>query len=269
VNKAAPILALVVLRMAVVGQTPDRSLLVPIVPQFLAIPSSSRTHAPNSSERDSASNPCTFHGLFQHAKIEAEEFGRGVASAPWNAVRPANLKWELPIAATTGILIAEGDQPLARRIQGKSIEDVSRLWSNFGLSVEIASGGLAYVGGCARHRVYLRDTGLTILDALAAAGTADLVLKLAFDRQFPYTHGSTGKFWGGGRSFPSRHAASSFAFATAIANRYPDKPWLKLAAYGLATGVALSRYPAKRHYASDILVGAILEYVTGDYMAQH
>jgi len=42
VNKAAPILALVVLRMAVVGQTPDWSLLVPIVLQFLAIPSSSR-----------------------------------------------------------------------------------------------------------------------------------------------------------------------------------------------------------------------------------
>jgi len=95
-----------------------------------------------------------------------------VAGVPRNAVRPANLRWELPIAATTGILIAEGDQPLARRIQGKSIEDVSRFWSNFGLGVEIASGGLAYVGGCARHRVYLRDTGLTIVDALAAAGTS-------------------------------------------------------------------------------------------------
>jgi len=269
VNKAAPILALVFLRMIVVGQTADRSLLVPIAPQFLATPSSSQMLAPHGSERDSASNPCTFHGLFRHAKVEAEEFGRGVASVPRNAVRPANLKWELPIAATTGILIAEGDQPLARRIQGRSIEDASRFWSNFGLGIEIASGGLAYVGGCARHRVYLRDTGLTILDALAAAGTADLVLKLAFDRQFPYTHGSTGKFWGGGRSFPSGHAATSFAFATAIAHRYPDKPWLKWAAYGLATGVALSRYPAKRHYASDILVGATLGYVTGAYMAQH
>jgi hypothetical protein len=57
---------------------------------------------------------------------------------------------------------------------------VSRFWSNFGLGIEIASGGLAYVGGCAKHRLYLRDTGLTIVDALAAAGMADLVLKLAF-----------------------------------------------------------------------------------------
>ena len=214
-------------------------------------------------------NPCTFHGLAHHAWVQAGEFGRGVVSIPRNAVRPSNLKWELPIATSTGILIAEGDQPLADRIRGRDIQHIARIWSNFGLGVEIASGGIAYVAGCAEHRTYFRDTGLTILDALAAAGVADLTLKLAFDRQFPYTPGSTGKFWGGGRSFPSGHSASSFAFATAIAHRYPDKKWLKLAAYGLATGVALSRYPAKRHYASDILVGSALGYVTGAYMAEH
>lgn len=224
---------------------------------------------PDATERNIKLNPCGFHGLIRHAELEAETFGRGVVSVPRNSVRPNNLKWELPIAASSGILIAEGDQPLASRIQGKSIQHVARFWSNFGLGVEIASGGLAYIAGCADHRVYLRDSGLTVLDALAAAGTADLALKLAFDRQFPYTHGSTGKFWGGGRSFPSGHAATSFAFATAIAHRYPDKRWLQWAAYGLATGVALSRYPAKRHYASDILVGATLGYVTGTYMAQH
>jgi len=194
---------------------------------------------------------------------------RDSVKVPRAVIRPSNLKWELPITAATGILIAEGDQPLANRIQGRSIQHIARLWSNFGLGVEIASGGLAYVAGCAEHRGYLRDTGLTILDALAAAGAADLALKLTFDRQFPYTPGSTGDFWGGGRSFPSGHAAVSFAFSSAIAHRYPNKRWLKWAAYGLATGVALSRYPAKRHYASDILVGSTLGYVIGSYMSAH
>ncbi len=214
-------------------------------------------------------NPCSFHGLLHHTGIEAEEFGKGIVKVPRAIIRPSNLKWELPIAAATGILIAEGDQPLADRIQGRSIQHTARIWSNVGLGLEIASGGVAYVAGCAEPRGYLRDTGLTILDAMAAAGVADLALKLAFDRQFPYTQGSTGEFWGGGRSFPSGHAAVSFAFSSAIAHRYPKKRWLKFTAYGLATGVALSRYPAKRHYASDILVGSTLGYVVGSYMSEH
>jgi len=104
---------------------------------------------------------------------------------------------------------------------------------------------------------------------MGAAGTVDLALKLTFDRQFPYTPGSTGKFCGGGRSFPSGHSATSFAFAAVVAHRYPNKRRVKWSAYALATGVALSRYPAKKHYPSDILMGATIGYVSGIYLAEH
>jgi len=104
---------------------------------------------------------------------------------------------------------------------------------------------------------------------MGAAGTMDLALKLTFDRQFPYTPNSTGKFWGSGRSFPSGHSATSFAFAAVVAHRYPKNKWVKWSAYALATGVSLSRYPAKKHYPSDILIGATLGYVTGTYLAAH
>lgn len=104
---------------------------------------------------------------------------------------------------------------------------------------------------------------------MGVAGTEDLALKLTFDRQFPFTPGSTGKFWGGGRSFPSGHSATSFAFAAVVAHRYPHNKWIKWSSYALATGVALSRYPAKRHYPSDILMGATVGYVTGTYLTDH
>src|SRR5258708_6392200 len=71
------------------------------------------------------------------------------------------------------------------------------------------------------------------------------------------------------RSFPSVHSATSFAFAAVIAQRYPKNKWAKWGAYALATGVSLSRYPAKKHYPSDILIGATLGYVTGTYLAEH
>ncbi len=115
----------------------------------------------------------------------------------------------------------------------------------------------------------MRDTGFKALAAMGAAGTVDLALKLAFDREFPFKPGSTGKFWGGGRAFPSGHSATSFAFAAVIAHRYPKNKWVKWGAYALAAGGSLSRHPAKRHYPSDILIGATLGYITGTYLGKH
>jgi len=171
--------------------------------------------------------------------------------------------------AATGVIIAKVDRPADNRIQSKSLQQTAGQWSKVGLGLELGSAALAYGMGCGKHHSYLRDTGFKALAAMGAAGTADLALKLAFDRQFPYTPNSTGKFWGGGTAFPSGHSATSFAFAAVVAHRYPQNKWVKWAAYALATGVSLSRYPAKKHYPSDILIGATLGYVTGTYLAEH
>ena len=215
-----------------------------------------------------ADNRCNIHGIADQTWSEASQFGHGLLSVPRNAVRLGNLKWELPILAATGVLIAEIDRPAANRIQSQSLQQTAGRWSNAGLGIEIGSAALMYGAGCHSHHPYLRDAGFTALAAMAAAGTVDLGLKLAFDRQFPYGSQSTGKFWGGGRSFPSGHSATSFAFAAAVAHRYPHKKWIKWGAYAFASGVSLSRYPAKKHFPSDILMGATVGYVTGTYLAE-
>jgi len=51
-----------------------------------------------------------------------------------------------------------------------------------------------YGAACYGHHSYLGDAGFTALAAMAAAGTIDLGLKLAFDREFPYEPGRAGKF---------------------------------------------------------------------------
>ena len=214
-------------------------------------------------------NPCGVRALGRETWWEAKQFGHGLAAAPRNSIRPSNLKWELPIGAVTGILIAKVDRTADNRIQLKSFQQLAGRWSNIGLEIELGSSVLAYGVGCAERRIYLRNTGFKMLAAMGAANTVDVAMKYAFDRQYAYAPNSTGKFWGGGRSFPSGHAATSFAFAAVIAHRYPHHAWLKWGAYALATGVSLSRYPAKKHFPSDILVGATLGYVTGTYIADH
>lgn len=220
--------------------------------------------AAQSSERG-----CSFSTFFHQTLSETGNFGRGLLSAPRNAVRPENLAWELPVTATTGILIAKVDRPAANRIQSVSLQQLAGRWSNIGLGIQIGAGAFGYGMGCATHISYLRDTGFRALFAMGAAGTVDLGLKLAFNRQFPTTGNGAGKFWGGGRSFPSGHSATSFAFAALVAHRYSQKRWLKWSAYALATGVSLSRYPAKKHFPSDIVVGGALGYVIGTYIADH
>jgi hypothetical protein len=219
---------------------------------------------------ESATNGTCSVGSFTHETwTEGSQFAHGLKAVPRGMVRTSNLKWELPILAATGVLIAKVDRPADNRIQSQSFRQTAGQWSNVGLGLELGSGTVAYAIGCSKHHAYLRDSGFKALAAMGAAGAIDLGLKLAFDREYPTKPGSTGKFWAGGRAFPSGHSATSFAFAAVIAHRYPTNKWIKWGAYALATGVSLSRYPAKTHYPSDILVGATLGYVVGTYLADH
>jgi membrane-associated phospholipid phosphatase len=190
--------------------------------------------------------------------------------APRKAVRPSNLKWELPIAAAGGLLIAHGDDYVNSHIKSVSFARAASRGSNVGLGIELGAAGLMYLVGCSGHRSsYAANTGFTALEAIGAANMVTYALKVGTNRQYAYHPDPHGEFWEGGKSFPSGHAATSFAFASVIAHRYPHKLWLKWGVYGLATGVSLARVGGRKHFASDILVGGALGYVTGTYFATH
>lgn len=238
----------------------DQSKITNVAPIYQSLPA-----APDKT----TDQGCNVHTFTHQTLSEASKFGHGLLKVPRNAVRPSNLLWELPVLGTTGVLIAKVDRPADNRIQSQSLQQTARIWSNVGLGLEFGSSALAYGIGCGQHKSHLRDAGFTALAGMGAASTVALALKLTFNRQFPTTGNGAGKFWGGGRSFPSGHSATSFAFASVVAQRYPKNKWVKWSAYALATGVSLSRYPAKKHFPSDILMGATLGYVTGAYMAAH
>lgn len=198
---------------------------------------------------------------------DALGLGQGLKASPRNAIRPHNLKWELPIIAATGVLIAEVDGPVSSHNRSLSRQNTASLWSNIGLGMELGTAGLMWAGGCAGHHDTLRENGWTALEAAGAAAGINEVFKLAADRQYAYNVNSDGEFWEGGKSFPSGHSAASWAFASVLAHRYPHNRWVKWGAYGFATAVSLSRIAAKKHFPSDVLVGSTIGYVTGTYLA--
>ena len=95
------------------------------------------------------------------------------------------------------------------------------------------------------------------------------VLKIASMRERPTVDNARGKFFqtsaGIDSSFPSSHSMVAWSAAAAIASEY-NGPLTKLTAYGLATGVSLTRVLGREHFPSDVLVGSALGWFIGRYV---
>jgi len=147
------------------------------------------------------------------------------------------------------------DEPL-RRLSNAANNSV--LW----LAVAV---GLGVAGGSAGRRAAVRGTvaiGVT-------SPLVNLVAKSAWSRRRP-DRADAGVPVGrnvrmpASASFPSGHAASGFAFATAIGR---DQPWLGMGLGFLAAAVAYSRVHTGVHYPGDALVGSLLGAGIGQAVA--
>lgn len=192
--------------------------------------------------------------------------GSGILLAPRRAVKLSNIKWELPVLAATAVMVNVIDTPASRQIDNVHVENIANTFSNIGLYSELGLAGTVFAFGCAGHRENMREAGLEAMEAAGSALAIDSVFKVASNRVRPDRLKSNGNFWdAGGRSFASGHAAMSFAVASVLA-KHTDSRWKKVALYGLAGAVSFARFPAKKHFLSDILVGSTIGYVTGTYI---
>lgn len=125
-----------------------------------------------------------------------------------------------------------------------------------------AGAGLALLGGPKGRRAGLAT-------AVASLGTTYLVqrlLKPVFRRRRPHL-GREVRVVGirtTDASFPSGHAASSFAAATALSVFYPKAAPL---AFTLAAGVGASRVHLGHHFPSDVIAGGGIGLATGALIA--
>ena len=68
------------------------------------------------------------------------------------------------------------------------------------------------------------------------------------------------------RSYPSGHTTSAFAVATIIASEYNDNLLIPITAYSLASLSGLSRISDNKHWASDVLGGAVFGWAMGKFL---
>jgi membrane-associated phospholipid phosphatase len=181
---------------------------------------------------------------------------RAIWSSPLH-LRSIDARWALPALAGAGAFLAS-DSWLSKQIPAGEIAR-SRSFSNYGaLSLVSAAGGM-FLFGQFMHDDHAAETGFLAGEAAVNAAAADFALKAIFQRQRPYDGSGAGRFFAGGGSFPSEHAAVSWAVAGVIAHEYPGT-LTKLVVYGLASAVTVARVSGKEHFPSDAVAGNVIGY---------
>ncbi len=123
----------------------------------------------------------------------------------------------------------------------------------------LASPATMFITGLIKHDNTLKKKALYVTESLAASQALTWALKLTVSRERPFVNDPTfiPVVYAKNKSFPSGHAAESFANATALTIACP-KWYVIVPAYGWATLVSYSRLYLGVHYPTDILGGAIV-----------
>jgi membrane-associated phospholipid phosphatase len=180
---------------------------------------------------------------------------------------PTVKKYVIPFALISTALIAT-DKKTVDVLPNTTDQAVwSGRISQLGAAYSLAgASGTMYLFGKATGNKHARETGWLAIEAIAHTQLVVFGIKQATNRIRPVTDEARGGFWNGGDSFPSGHAATSFAVASVFSYEYRDHIAVPIVAYSLASVISASRVSARRHWASDIFVGGASGFLIGRYI---
>ena len=127
--------------------------------------------------------------------------------------------------------------------------------------------GVGYLAGRLAGSESLSRISLKAGTAALVASGVTTALKYAVGRTRPASDGDGDVFrpFSGATSFPSGHTTLAFAVATVLADE-THGPWLDIALYGGASLTGLARMNGDRHWASDVLAGALVGHLTARWL---
>ena len=152
------------------------------------------------------------------------------------------------------------DKGFENNVRGKN-EHLYSFFNNFGTSqTALGISGLTYLSGLIFKSEDVRICGRQMAEALLLSGAVTLTSKIIIGRHRPDRNQGAFKFTPLSfqdkyNSLPSGHATIAFALAT-VASQKIDKWWAYIGCYGIASGTGIARMYYKRHWVSDVILGA-------------
>lgn len=171
-------------------------------------------------------------------------------------------QWTVPLAFVGAGLLAS-DTTIEQHVPGDpTTVSHANTASNVGLAALVGAGGGMFLWGHLEHSDQSRETGLLSGEAAINAFLDTEALKYVTGRERPFTGSGRGLFFQGDDSFPSQHAAVSWAIASVIAHEYPGA-LTQLLTYGVAGSVSAARVVGHKHFTTDALVGSAIGWYVG------
>jgi membrane-associated phospholipid phosphatase len=280
----------------VVGTTPSKNRLrrLALVEAVLMLLSASHValaNEPNTPLQEQPSASSEESKVQPPAVVAPSNAAHGVKTLPGEILRDQKFVWLRPfrvqrkdapwlaviLGATAGMIATDRrvGQSLTRSPPGAGYAFSSRAGQLSGALTDVGVAGAFYLAGRWRQDENARLTGLQSFQALADSLIVVEVLKVVTERPRPAQtggrvriHNADGQFFTGGYSFPSGHAAGSWALATVVAERYRHRAWVPVIAYSLAGLVGAARVTDRRHFPSDVFVGSVVGYLIGRHVAR-
>jgi membrane-associated phospholipid phosphatase len=210
----------------------------------------------------------------------------GCATAPAQARQPAHPPegvYDTGDWVVVGSLIAaqwvlfpldDDVQRMAAEARSDASDQVADVLRPLGRTRELAAAGAAtYLVGLATSNRRVADFGLHAFVGLALSNLLGGTIKVVGGRARPAMRQGAHDWdlFGGllgdeRRSYPSGHSTNAFTMAAVFAEELGGAtPWI---AYPLATGVAWSRVNDDVHWASDVVMGALIGIVAGQVVVR-
>jgi membrane-associated phospholipid phosphatase len=185
-------------------------------------------------------------------------------------IRERDLAYLIPLGLATTLTMTVDHQVMASsKLDKPSLNSHAGTASNGLLGGFVAAPVFIYGLGHIHHDDHATETGILGGEAMVDSLVVVEVLKAVTLRERPTLDNARGKFFQTGAgidsSFPSAHSIVAWSSAAVIASEYPGY-MTKITAYGLATGLSISRVLARQHFPSDVLVGSAVGWLVGRYV---
>lgn len=180
------------------------------------------------------------------------------------------------LAVTGGVTLL--DRPSRRLLKAESasgpvppVGRFARIVGPFGAEYSVALLGAFALAGISLHHQPSLDIAFDgAVASVLGAGILCQVIKYPVGRVRPYRSDSPWRFrpFRGDASFPSGHTTEAFAVMSVIA-AHVENIFAQSLCYGVAASVGWSRIYHDRHWASDVVGGAVLGTTVGLAVVRH